>query len=66
MERNYDVIAFTSKYYLLRRPGVAIFAEIIKIVTICIEKKLKTQKTLKEFEIMYENAIYICILYFLM
>ena len=34
MDRNYVVIIFISKYLFLRRPGVAILAGIIKIVTI--------------------------------
>ena len=42
--------------------GVANTAGIIKIVTMFIKKiKIKTQKKLKEFEIMYQNGIYICI-----
>ena len=32
MDKNYDVITFTSKYLILRRPRVAIFADFIKIV----------------------------------
>ena len=35
--------------------GVAIFADFIKILT------LKTQEKFKELEILYQNAIYICI-----
>ena len=46
---------------ILRRPGVAIFADIIKIIARFIKKNLKTQKKLKELEIMYQNAIYIYI-----
>ena len=46
---------------ILRRPGVIIFADIIKIVTMFIKKLLKTQKKLKELEIMYQNPIYMCI-----
>ena len=54
-DRNYDAIIFT-----LRRSGVAIFADIIKIVTMFIKESLKTQKNLKELEIRYQNAINIC------
>ena len=43
--------------FILRRPGVAIFAGIIKIATMIIKTILK----LKELEIMYQNIIYICI-----
>ena len=41
MDRNYDVITFISKYLFLRRPGVAIFAKIIKIVTVFIKTIIK-------------------------
>ena len=34
MDRIYDVATFISKNFILRRPEVAIFADIIKIVTI--------------------------------
>ena len=40
---------------MLRRPSVAIFAGIIKIVTIC------TKTIFKELEMMYQNETYICI-----
>ena len=34
MDKNYGVRTFISKYLYLKRPRVAIFADIIKIVTI--------------------------------
>ena len=37
MDINYDVINFTSKYFILRRPGVVIFPDITKVVTIIIK-----------------------------
>ena len=43
--------------FILRRPGVAIFAGIIKIGTMIIKTILK----LKELEIMYQNTNCICI-----
>ena len=43
--------------FILRRPGVATFAGIIKIGTMIIKTILK----LKELEIMYQNTICICI-----
>ena len=49
------------KQFFLRRPGVAIFAAIIKILYRFIKKSLKTHEKLKELEIMYQNAIFICI-----
>ena len=48
MDRNYDVITLFKNTVILRRPGVAIFADIIKIVTMLIKKLLKTQEKLKE------------------
>ena len=33
MDRNYDVVTIISKNFMLRRPGVVIFADIIKIIT---------------------------------
>ena len=47
--------------FTLRRPRVAIFANIIKIVTSLIKKTLKAQKKLKQLEIIYQNPFYICI-----
>ena len=53
---------FFSKNLFLRRPGIAIFAGIIKVVTTFIKKKsLKTQEKLEELEIMHLNGINICI-----
>ena len=47
--------------FVLRRPRVAIFAGIIKIITMFIKTIFKDSKKLKELEIMYHNAIYIYI-----
>ena len=43
MVKNYDVITIISKY-LLRKPGVDNFADIIKIVTTFIKKNFKDSK----------------------
>ena len=40
---------------------MAIFADIIKIMTRFIKQIFKDQEKLKELEIVYWNAIYICI-----
>ena len=42
MDTNYDI--FNSKFYFLRKPRVTIFAAIIKILTISIEKVYKGHK----------------------
>ena len=47
--------------FIWRRPRVAIFADIIKFVILRIKTIFKDSKILKELEIMYQNAIYICI-----
>ena len=53
MDKNYDVITFYfQNIIILRRSGVVIFADIIKIVTMTIKA------------IMYQNAIYICIFWY--
>ena len=62
MDRNNDVKTSFSKIIFLRRHGVAIFADIIKIVTIFFKTILKDSRLkLKELEIMYQNGISICI-----
>ena len=43
----------------------AIFADIIKIVTIFIKTIFKDSKKLKELEIIYQNVIYICISWYI-
>ena len=45
--------------FILRRPTVANFADIIKIPN-SIKKAFKDSKKLKELEIMCSNAIYVC------
>ena len=47
--------------FILRRPGVTNFADIIAIVTMFIKSSLEKQEQFKELECMYQNAIYICI-----
>ena len=47
--------------FILRRPRVPIFADIIKIVSMFIKKLFRGSKKLKELEIMYQRTIYICI-----
>ena len=41
MGRNYDVITFISKYLYLKKPRVAIFADIIKIASMFNKTILK-------------------------
>ena len=61
MDKNYELITFIQNIFILRRSRVNIFDDIIKTVTIFIKTTFKDSKKLKELEIMYQNAIYICI-----
>ena len=44
MGKNYDVITFFQKIFLLRRPAVAIFADIIKTKTMFKKAVLKDSR----------------------
>ena len=48
MDTNYDVISFFQKTFILRRLGVAIFADIIKIVTIFIKTIPKDSRKVRK------------------
>ena len=43
MDKTYDVISFLQNRVVLRKPGVANFAGIIKIAISLIKKSFKTQ-----------------------
>ena len=49
---------------MIRRGGVANFADIIKIVISFIKKMFEEPNKLKELEIIYQNAIYIFIFWY--
>ena len=51
MDRNYKVIIIFQNTFILRRPRVANFAEIIKVSTMFIKTTFKDSKKLKELEI---------------
>ena len=57
MGRNHHAITF----FFEKRPGVAIFADVIKNFTMLITTILEDSKKLEEVEIMYLNGIYIFI-----
>ena len=46
MVRNYDVITFRN-IFNLRRPGIASFADIIRIVNMSVKKIVKDLKKVK-------------------
>ena len=60
MDRNYDVIPFIPKYFILRRHRVAILLTSSKLQLCLLKKSLKTQNKLKSMETMYQYAINIC------
>ena len=47
MDRNYDVITFFQQIFILKRPGVAVFADVIKIVTMFIKTILKDSRNFR-------------------
>ena len=49
MDRKYDVVTIISKYPILRRSGVVIFADIIKLVTMFINTITKDSRNVKRF-----------------
>ena len=64
MGKNYDVITFISKYLILRKPGVVIFAYIIRIVTMFIKTTTKDSRKVKAIRNYLSNSnLY---MYFLM
>ena len=46
---------------ILRRPGVVIFGDIIKIVTMFIKRVTKDSGKVKKIEIMYQNPVFMWI-----
>ena len=44
MDKNYNVITFTSKSFILRRPAVVNFVDINKIATMAIKTTFKDSK----------------------
>ena len=59
MDKNYDVITI-----ILRRPGVVIFADIIRIITIFIKKTTKGSRKVKRIRnYVLKSNLYV---YFLM
>ena len=46
---------------ILRKARVAIFADIIKIKTMFTKTIFKDLKKKKDLEIMYQNAVFMCI-----
>ena len=64
MDRNYDVITIIQNTLILRRPGVGILADIIKIITTFIKTITKDSRKVKRIRNYLSNSnLYV---YFLM
>ena len=50
MDRNYEVVIFSSKFLFLRGALVVIFADIIKIVTMFTKTIFQDSRKLKKYE----------------
>ena len=59
MDRSYDVITFISKYRYFKKTWVAIFADIIKIITRFIKQIFKDSRKAKRIR----NYVLKCNLY---
>ena len=55
MDRIYDVITLFQKTFILRRPGVVVFADIIKIVTMFIKTIFKNSGKVKRIRNYLSN-----------
>ena len=47
MNRNYDVVTFFQNTFILRRPGLAKFADIIKVATMLIKTTYQNSNKVK-------------------
>ena len=63
MDTDYGVISFFQKTFILRRLGVGIFADIIKIVTIFIKTILKDSRKVRKIRNYVPKwNLYLCFL----
>ena len=58
-KQSYDVITFFRNIFISRRPSVAIFVDIIKIVTMYIKPIFKNTKKVKQIRNSVPKSIYI-------
>ena len=63
MDKSFDVITFFQKIFFLRRRGIAIFGDIIKIVTMFIKTILRDSRKVRRIR-NYVSKWNLC-LYFL-
>ena len=52
MDRNYVIITLFQNTFILRRPRIVIFADIIKVVSMFIKTIPKDSNKIKKIEIM--------------
>ena len=62
MDRNYDVITFFSKNLYFKKAGVAIFADIIKVLTTFFKRILKDSGKVRIRSYESEWNVYLCFL----
>ena len=56
MDRNLDVISFFTKTFILRRTGVAIFANTIKITSMFIKAILNNSRKVRKIRIYLDGT----------
>ena len=61
MDRNNDVIPFLLKTSILRRPGVATFADIITIMIMFIKTILKGSRKIRRFRNYISKSVFLYI-----
>ena len=61
MDRNCDIIAFFQNTFILRKPRVAILADIVKIVTTFIKKIFRDSKKVKRIRNYVSKSNLYCI-----
>ena len=57
MEKNYNVIIFFSDTVILRKPGVVIFGEIIKKVTMFIKTIIQDSRKVKRIKLLSKSSL---------
>ena len=56
MNKNYDVMALFQNTLILRKPGVVVFAGIIKFVTMFIKRITKNSRKVKRIRNYLSNS----------
>ena len=48
MDKHYDAITLFSRYFILKRPRIAMLADIVKVVTMFIKTVFEDSKKVKK------------------